>query len=318
MEHRENRISVREFTVEAPAELEFTVLAGSEGLDTRFITSERIQKLGLALGGFTSYIHRGRVQMIGMSEIQYLATMPPAEHRQALFQLSSERVTCILLSKGIAPPKDLVDHCNASQIPLIGTPVVSSKAISLITDFLQHKLAHRTILHGVLLEMFGIGVFIVGESGIGKSECALDLVSRQHRLVSDDAVQIRRIGGKLYGDSPELTYGHLEIRGLGIISLRDLFGIASICDRISLDLVIELKKWADADQIERIGLDIQRTPVHGVDLPRFTLPVSPGRNLATLVETAVKLFLLREAGSDPARDLIERHDKKVNNATLRG
>lgn len=304
----ENRLDIREFVATAPPELEIEVLAGSSGLETRFLNSERIQKLGLALGGFTDYIHAGRIQMIGMSEVSFLATMDAGGREKALNNLDRADISCILITKGLEPPPGLSERCEKTGIPLIRTPIVSSKAISVITDFLQARLARRIVQHGVLLEMFGIGVLIVGESGIGKSECALDLVSRHHRLVSDDAVRIVRFGNRLFGDSPELTYEHLEIHGLGIINIRELFGVASTCDSISIDLCIELKKWGDVEQVERIGLEAQQMSIFGVDLPRFTLPVSPGRNLATLVETAVKVFLLRESGYDAARELIEKHD----------
>lgn len=303
------RVSVREFLESAPPELELTLLAGSAGLDTRYISSERIQKLGLALGGYTDYIHQGRVQMIGMSEVSFLETMSAADRINALNNLDTDIISCILITKGLDCPDGLIEMCMTAGVPLIRTPAVSSKAISLTTDFLQQRLALRVIQHGVLLEMFGIGVLIVGESGIGKSECALDLLTRQHRLVSDDVVRIVKIGNQLYGDSPELTYEHLEIRGLGIINVRELFGISSICDNIQIDLSIDLKKWGDVDNIERIGLEPQQNIIFGVPLPKFTLPVSPGRNLATLIETAVKVFLLRASGYDAARDLIEKHDR---------
>lgn len=302
-------LSVREFLESSPPELQLALLAGAAGLDSRHISSERIQKLGLALSGFTNYLHEGRIQMIGMSEVSFLGTLSRDERAKALDSLDPKILSCILVTKGLASPEGLEEMCMTTGVPLIRTPVVSSKAISLITDFLQERLALRIIQHGVLLEMFGIGVLIVGESGIGKSECALDLLSRQHRLVSDDVVRILKINNRLYGDSPELTYEHLEIRGLGIINVRELFGISSICDKIQIDLCIDLKKWNDVENVERIGLEPQQSVIVGIPLPKFTLPVSPGRNLATLIETAVKVFLLRESGYDAARDLIEKHDR---------
>lgn len=303
------RLSVREFLENGPTELALTLLAGSAGLDSRTISSDRIQKLGLALGGYTDYLHKGRIQMIGMSEVSFLATMPPEKRDRALNNLDTEIITCILVTKGLDCPVELTELCMTAGVPLIRTPIVSSKAIALTTDFLQQRLALRVIQHGVLLEMFGIGVLIIGESGIGKSECALDLLTRQHRLVSDDVVRIVKIGNQLYGDSPELTYEHLEIRGLGIINVRELFGISSICDNIQIDLCIDLKKWNDVENVERIGLETQQKEIFGIPIPKFTLPVSPGRNLATLIETAVKVFLLRASGHDAARDLIEKHDR---------
>jgi HPr kinase/phosphorylase len=304
-----NRLSIRELLESAPPQLQLSLSAGAAGLDCRYISSERIQKLGLALSGFTNYLHEGRIQMIGMSEVSFLETMSPPDRAKALANLDTKTLSCILVTKGLEPPEGVEEMCKTAGIPLFRTPVVSSKAISLITDFLQQRLALRVIQHGVLLEMFGIGVLIIGESGIGKSESALDLLSRQHRLVSDDVVRIVKISNRLYGDSPELTYEHLEIRGLGIINVRELFGISSICDKIQIDVCIDLRRWNDVENIERIGLEPQQSVIFGIPLPKFTLPVSPGRNLATLIETAVKVFLLRASGYDAARDLIAKHDR---------
>jgi HPr kinase/phosphorylase len=193
---------------------------------------------------------------------------------------------------------------------------VSSKAIGAITEFLNEQLALEVTIHGVLLEMFGLGVLVQGESGIGKSECALDLISRHHRLVADDAIRIKRVGPRLEGSSPPLTFEHLEIRGLGIINVRQVFGVSSICNSIRVELCIELKKWNDGDSHERIGFGAgpSTKEILGVAVPRFVLPVRPGRNLAILFETAVKLYMLRNEGYDAARDLVARHDAIVGGA----
>jgi HPr kinase/phosphorylase len=163
-------------------------------------------------------------------------------------------------------------------------------------------------VHGVLLEMHGFGVLLRGESGIGKSECALDLIAKGHRLVADDVVETESIGGSLTGKAPELLSGILEIRGLGIVSVRELFGVSAVCDRLDIDLCIELVKWANVVEINRIGLEVQEELINGVALPKFVLPVSSGRNLSTLVETAVRIFMLRNAGINTAKSLVERHD----------
>ncbi|MDM7922798.1 MAG: HPr(Ser) kinase/phosphatase [Pyrinomonadaceae bacterium] len=305
----ERLITIREFVEKAPRELELAVIAGSSALDTKFLDSERIQKLGLALGGFTRYIHKGRIQMIGMSEVSFLETMSPEQRTNSLAALDPAKISCILVTKGLEVPDGVTQFCEEGGIPLLRTHEVSSKVISQITEFLQYRLAPHVTQHGVLLEMFGIGVFIVGDSGIGKSESALDLITRRHRLVSDDVVEISKIGARLLGESPKLTYEHLEIHGLGIINIRELFGISSICDSMFIDLCIELKKWREVETIERIGLEARQRAIFDTPIPMFTIPVSPGRNMATIIETAVKVFLLRESGYDAAKELIEKHDK---------
>lgn len=162
-------------------------------------------------------------------------------------------------------------------------------------------------VHGVLLEMHGFGVLLRGESGIGKSECALDLISKGHRLVADDVVEMVQIRGRLTGHAPELISGILEIRGLGIVNVRELFGVSAVCDRLVVDLCIELIRWANVAEINRIGLDMQEEKIGDISLPKFVLPVSSGRNLSTLVETAVRIFMLRNAGVNAAQSLVEKH-----------
>lgn len=307
-------ITVAEFVEHSPAELAVKLVAGKAGFDLRRITSERIQKLGLALAGFGKYIHQGRIQIVGQSETAFLAQLQPATRIESLRSLDLDKIACVLLTKVTKAPAELIEIADESGLPVLQTPLGSSKAISLVTDFLQEQLAPTTILHGVLMEMFGVGVMLFGESGIGKSECALDLITRGYRLVSDDAVQIKRIGKSLEGRAPELTAEYLEIHGLGIINVRDLFGVSSICDRIKVELCIELKRWSEVEDIERIGLEMQEREIFGVRLAKFVLPVSSGRNLSTLVETAVRVYLLRNAGIDATRELIEKHSIMISGA----
>ncbi len=302
------RVSLREFCEEAPDEADIKVIAGGDGLDKRFITSDRIQKLGLALTGFNTYVHQGRIQMIGQSELSFLADLSDDQKRESIASLPTSSISCFLITKGLAAPAELVEVANEHQIPLVSTPLVSSKAISLISEYLQRRLAKNVTIHGVLIEIQGIGVLITGESGIGKSECALELITRGHRLVADDAVQIRQIGNCLEGSAPELTSEFLEIRGLGIVNIRELFGISSVCPSINIKLCIELTRWEGGLSFERLGIAKLEQNILGLSLRKFRLPVRRGRNLTTLVETAVKLFLLERTGSNPAVELTERHD----------
>lgn len=301
------QITIKEFVENTPAELQIKVLAGANSTSKRSVTSERIQKLGLALAGFSHYIHRGRIQIVGQSEILYLSQLEKEKKLEALGHLDFDKISCILITKSLEPPAELREIAVENEIPILQTPLVSSKTISLVTNFLQEKLAPQITLHGVLLGIYNIGVLILGESGIGKSECALDLITRGHLLISDDAVLIRKIGNRLDGKSPELTYEHLEIRGLGIINIRDLFGISAVGKHKRIELCIKLKKWNEVENIERIGLEIQEEKIFGVKIPQVVLPVSSGRNISTLVETAVRVHLLRRQGFDAAQKLIEKH-----------
>lgn len=305
-------ISVANFVEKAPAELALEVLAGKSVLSDKKITSARIQKLGLALAGFSHYIHEGRVQIVGQSEISYLEQLPRHQRIDAIKNLDLEKITCILITKKLEPPPELIEIAEKIKLIVLRTPKVSSQAISLVSDFLQKELAPQTMLHAVLLGMYGLGVLIKGSSGIGKSECALDLISRGHQLISDDVVIVKRIGDHLEGSSPELTFELLEIRGLGIINIRDLFGVSAISKQKSIDLCIELKDWDEVEEIERLGVETQEEKIFDLSIPKFVLPVSPGRNLSTLVETAVKVHLLRLKGYDAAQKLIEAHTKQLS------
>lgn len=301
--------SVRDFVRDAPAQLELRWLAGEGGAEARLLTSSRIQKLGLALAGFTHYVHAGRVQIVGQSEIWYLGQLDEAHRREAIRHLTLDKISCVLVTKNLAPPVELIEAAEGAQLPLLQTPLVSSVAIGVVTDYLRHALAPREVRHGVLLDAYGLGVLIEGESGIGKSECALDLIVRGHRLVADDTVEVRRVGAdELTGSAPELLREHMEIRGLGIINISELFGVSAIWNGAKqIGLSIRLERWGAMKEVDRLGVEERTVEILGVRLPRVLLPVSPGRNLATLVETALRVHLLRVRGYNAARDFVARH-----------
>ncbi|MCA1613033.1 MAG: HPr(Ser) kinase/phosphatase [Acidobacteria bacterium] len=302
-------LSVSEFVARAPARLALRVLAGARGAASRRLGSPRIQKLGLALAGFPNYIHAGRVQIVGQSEIWFLGQLDPARRREAIGNLALERISCVLVTKELDPPAELVAVADEAGLPLLQTSLVSSLAIAAVTEFLEGALAPRETRHGVLLDAYGLGVLIEGESGIGKSECALDLVVRGHRLVADDAVEVRRVGPQqLTGSAPELLREHMEIRGLGIINIRDLYGVSAIWGGAKvIGLSVRLERWGASEEVDRLGLDEQTIEILGVKVPRVLLPVSPGRNLATLVETALRVHLMRVRGYNSAHQLVARH-----------
>jgi HPr kinase/phosphorylase len=305
-------INVGDFVAQAPTRLALRFLAGEGGARSRSLNAARIQKLGLALAGFTHYVHAGRLQIVGHSELLFLGQLAPEKRREAIANLELDKISCILVTKGLVPPAELVEVAERASLPLIQTPLVSSVAISAITEYLQEALAPREVRHGVLLDLYGLGVLIEGPSGVGKSECALDLVARGHRLVSDDVVEVRRVGAeRLVGRAPELLREHLEIRGLGIINIRDLFGVSAISPSKNIDLSIRLERWEAASGVDRLGIDAQAVEILGVAVPQALIPVSPGRNLSTLVETAVRVQLLRARGYDAAQTFVERHSKML-------
>jgi HPr kinase/phosphorylase len=298
--------------VEAGAEpLELSLRAGRAGLQNR-VQQARVQRPGLALTGYTDYIRYGRVQILGSSELGYLAKLAARERRGVLAKLCRSRISCFVITKGLEPPPELLAAAEARGIPLFATPLESTPFIKLLQAFLEERLASRLHLHAVLLDVFGLGVLILGESGIGKSECALELVDRGHRLVADDVVEVKRMGDGLVGVSPDLTRYHMELRGLGVLNIKDLYGVSSMRLSKRVELVVQLERWDPAKEYDRLGLGGERFPILGAQLPLARMPVAPGRNIALLVEVAARNQLLREGGYDAARRFVERVDDLVS------
>jgi HPr kinase/phosphorylase len=286
--------------------LTIELLAGRAGSD-RFITSPHVQKTGLALAGFHEYLKPGRVLIFGESEIRYLESLDPAARTRALRLVASHDFPCILITGGLTPPAELVAEGEQARLPILKTVLTTPTAIAKLGSILEDTLAERTVIHAVLLDVLGLGVLIAGESGIGKSECALDLIVRGHRLVADDTVEVRRRAETiLTGTCPELTRHHMELRGLGVINIKELFGIASTRSSKRVELVVQLERWLPAREYERLGLDDESYEILGLRVPLIRMPVAPGRNIAILVEVAARNQLLRARGHHAARLLAER------------
>jgi HPr kinase/phosphorylase len=282
------------------------LLAGKDGLAKK-ITIPRIQKPGLALTGDISNLHPGRIQIWGRAEMEFIDSLAPAKKRQALDRVCSVDIACIVVTRSAEVPKHLLVLCNKHNIPLMRTKLLTSTFVNRATRFLEESLAASTCIHGVLLDVFGVGILIIGKSGVGKSECALDLVLRGHRLVADDIVNIRkRPPSTLYGAGSEIIRHHMEIRGLGIINIRDLFGISAVRDRKVIELVVELAEWDPEVEYDRLGMDENRHSILDVSLPLIEIPVRPGRNLSAIIEVATRNHLLKLGGHHSAREFQER------------
>jgi HPr kinase/phosphorylase len=300
-------LAARPESVGLPVEL----LSGAAGLNRR-ITNPYIQKTGLALAGFHEYLHAGRVLIYGESEVRFLESLDPDRRREALARSFGTDVPCVLITGGLDAPPDVVIQAEKAGVPLLSTRVGTATAIGKLTALLEDRLAVREVIHGVLLDVLGLGVLMVGESGIGKSECALDLVVRGHRLVADDTVEVRRRAASIViGSCPELTRHHMEVRGLGLINLRDLFGVASTRTSKRVELVAQLERWDPHREYDRLGLDDAYFDLLGLRIPLIRMPVAPGRNLAILIEVAARNQLLRTRGINAARELTARHDAQL-------
>jgi HPr kinase/phosphorylase len=296
--------------------LPLELLAGADGLD-RAITSPHIQKTGLALAGFHEYLKPGRVLIFGESEIRYLERLDQPARIRALRLALTLDFPCVLITGGFTPPTDVVVEAERARLPLLKTPVVTPMAIAKLSSMLEDSLAERTIVHAVLMDVLGLGVLIVGESGIGKSECALDLIVRGHRLVADDTVEIRRRQETiLIGTCPELTRHHMELRGLGLINVKELFGIASTRSSKRVEFVVQLERWDPNRAYERLGLDDHFYEILGLRVPLIRMPVAPGRNIAILVEVAARNQLLRARGHHAAQELAMRLEEALRRGVM--
>jgi HPr kinase/phosphorylase len=303
-------VAVAELLDEAAQALKLDLAAGQAGLEHR-VHLPRVQRPGLALTGYTDYIRYGRVQIVGSSEVGYLRKLPARQRSSILAKLCRCRITCFVVTKGLVAPRELLAAAEARGIPVLTTPLESTVFIKLLSGFLEERLATRLHLHSVLLDVFGLGVLILGESGIGKSECALDLIDRGHRLVADDVVEIKRMGDVLVGVSPDLTRFHMELRGLGVLNIKDLYGVSSMRLSKRVELVMQLERWEVGKEYDRLGLRDETFLILGVEVPLMRMPVGPGRNIALLVEVAARNQLLREGGYDAARRFVERVDELV-------
>ena len=297
--------------------LDLDVLAGASGLDRR-ITNPYVQKTGLALAGFHDYLRAGRVLVFGNSEVRYLESLQPADRTETMRQVCGHQdVPCILVTGGLRVFGDVIFEAEKCHLPVLRTQVPTSVAIAKLTAILEDSFVVRELLHGVLLDILGLGVLIVGESGIGKSECALDLIVRGHRLVADDTVEVRRRAETiLIGTCPELTRHHMEIRGLGVINIQDLFGIAATRTSKRVELVVQLERWEARRDYDRLGLADERYVILDLPLPLIRMPVAPGRNLAILVEIAARNQLLRARGHHAARRLADRLERQLQLAGI--
>jgi HPr kinase/phosphorylase len=298
--------------------LPLELLSGLAGTE-RLIASPHIQKTGLALAGFHEYLQPGRILVFGESEVRYLDGLDGDTLLNVLAAAFSHDIPCVLITGGWTPPSQLLAACERYHVPLVRTATATPAAIAKIGALLETLLAVRQVVHGVLMDILSLGVLIIGDSGIGKSECALDLVVRGHRLVADDTVEVRRRGETdLIGACPDLTRHHMEVRGLGVINIRDLFGVAATRLSKRMELVVQLERWDSAREYDRLGLEENAWELFGVKIPLVHMPVAPGRNLAILVEVAARNQLLRTRGLNAARDLASRLEQQLRDAVGEG
>jgi len=292
-------------------DLKLRVVAGEAGF-SRPVSWGRIQRPGLAFAGFLAFIKPGRIQILGESELHYLDTMPPDVRAARIADICRLPVAAFVVTKGQRVPDDLARECRTRDVPLLVSNETTSVVIQSITRVLEDELAPTTTVHGVLVDVYGMGVLLIGDSGIGKSECALDLIQRGHRLVADDVVEIRKYpNGSLVGRAAEMIRYHMELRGIGIINIKHLFGVSAVRASKSIELVIELQRWDPTRKYDRLGIDGQTYAILDRPRPFLTLPVASGRNLALLIEIAARNELLKQQGYDAAKEFALKVDEQI-------
>ncbi|KOP72055.1 HPr(Ser) kinase/phosphatase [Cytobacillus solani] len=285
---------------------ELELISGEEGINRPIVTTD-LSRPGIELAGYFNFYPAERIQLIGKTELTFTERLNDMDRQDRFERLCTDITPAIIISRGMEVPNDLVEASERESVPLLRTKQKTTRFSSLLTNYLESKLAPTTAVHGVLVDVYGIGVLITGKSGVGKSETALELVKRGHRLVADDCVEIRQEDeNTLVGTSPELIEHLLEIRGLGIINVMTLFGAGAVRSYKRISVVMDLELWDQNKQYDRLGLDEEKMKIIDMDLPKLTIPVRPGRNLAVIIEVAAMNFRLKRMGVNAAEQFSNR------------
>ncbi|NLD51469.1 MAG: HPr kinase/phosphorylase [Clostridiales bacterium] len=279
------------------------------------IAMAEINRPGLEFIGYYDHFAYDRPQVMGNVEINYLDSLSQKERAACLERFFSFPLPCIIVCRGLTPPEELMAQARLKDVPVFQSQISTTTFIVQAILYLARVLAPRTTRHAVLVDVYGVGILITGESGVGKSESALELIKRGHQLVADDIVDIRRVSNdRLVGEAPETTRHFMEIRGIGIIDIRAMYGVGSVLLNKSIDMEIHLENWKEKKEYDRLGLKEETNDIMGVSLPYLVIPVRPGRNLAIIIEVAARNFSLKKMGYSAARELDRRLNDMMNNS----
>lgn len=277
------------------------------------IDVSEISRPGLQFAGYYDYFGYMRLQILGRAEFSYLETLNKNTRIERMKKFFKYDIPCVIISRSIIPHKELIEEAKNKNVSILRSNKSTTKLINILMNYLDRELALSTTLHGVLLDVYGVGILITGESGIGKSEIALELIKRGHRLVTDDAVDVRNIDGILYGTCPYITYGMLEVRGLGIIDVSALYGLSSIVNEKVMELVVDFKPWNEQTTFERLGEEFETIDILGVKMKKIIIPVRPGRNLAVIIEAAAANYRYGLVSKVSSIDIINKRIFDMNN-----
>lgn len=303
---RHPNLTVGDFYTRHWQALNLSLLGSSAGLERR-IKEPTINRPGLALSGFFAYFADKRIQVLGSAELSYLKSLPPEQVRERVKGVIERGIPCMVISRGMRCPKELLEEAEAAKIAVFRTPMVTMRFINTATIVLEMEFAPTQSEHGSMVDIMGVGVMVRGSSGIGKSECVLGLIERGYSLVADDITKLRVIEGReLVGTASELGRHHMEVRGLGIINVMSIFGVGAVRLEKRLDLIVTLKDWQELEEVDRIGLEQEFFEILGIPIPHVTIPVRTGRDLARLVEVAAMDQKLKSMGENSAQEFNER------------
>jgi len=304
-------LRLRDFLSRRGDPLQLEALTGELGLDRQLPDAE-VASPGLALAGYTGRFAPNRLHVFGETEITYLRSLSPEQRQQSLANFFSFDLPCIFVTKGQEIPSELLDLARNHNVPLMRTKLKTAEFYRRIKPIVEEAFAPRTTLHGSLADVYGVGLLFVGRSGIGKSECVLDLVERGHRLVADDVVQVTRRGNDvLIGRGHELAAHHMEIRGIGLIDIPALFGVRAVRQQKRIEVVVQLEDWETAKDADRTGLTREETLILDVPVPRVCVPLNPGKNITVISEVVAMMHLLRYSGVDVAAAFNARLIKRM-------
>ncbi|WP_461613258.1 HPr(Ser) kinase/phosphatase [Clostridium sp. Marseille-QA1073] len=275
-----------------------------------------INRPGLQLTGFYDYFDEKRVQIIGKTEYSYLESLSPEIRKERMNKFFSYDAPCTIITRSLEIHKEVLEAAEKHNSWVLRTDMKATRFVGKLTNFLDIELAPETRIHGVLVDVYGIGILIIGESGIGKSETALELIKRGHRLIADDAVDIKEIDGFLYGSCPYITQGMLEVRGMGIIDVPAIYGMSSVKSKKQINLVISIENWSSNENYERLGIDKDYIEILNTEVEKLTLPVRPGRNIAVIIEAAAANYRYSYTSNITAVDTIEKRMSELNNLNL--
>ncbi len=299
-------ITVGKFYHDHATELGLKLVAGEDGLD-RPILEPTVNRPGLVLAGFTKYYAFRRIQVIGNAESCFLKSIDPEERVKRYHHLLKVRTPCIIFSRNLTPDKLLLQKAERNDVPIFRTPLITMKFINMATMAMEAMFAPTGSEYGSMVDILGVGVIVRGESGIGKSECVLALIERGYSLVSDDITRVTLVDGRdVEGTSPEITKHFMEVRGIGLINVAEMFGARAIRHHKRVDLVVSLKLWDQVPDVDRVGMEDQFVKILDTDVPHIVIPVRPGRDIARLVEVAALQTKLKQSGRNPAREFNER------------